>query len=341
VADDRTVVTELATGLGTLGVTPPVLAGQDFLDARPPPALLGVDEVSWGRLRQLLHSGAYARDAALALANGEAFLRAPDGLDGRRPRRVEWTGARRLPGDEAIPADLRIDHVFLVSCKYLSRLLHNAAPARLFDGLLTDSAQDPTDWYLRMAPKEFQALYHECRQVVLGLPQAVEDLGQEGRRALAAGLQGGWPARAEERYLELCAAVATASAARWKEAVRRGTGAEKMLWRLLRVAPAPYFVLGTQRGGSMRLRIDTPWDFHRRYRLLGLELTEAVAGQPVVSWSAGFFDRVEGQESTVRGHVEIRWSHGRFRQPPEAKVYLDTPHHLVPGYHPLGGTGGA
>ncbi len=35
------------------------------------------------------------------------------------------------------------------------------------------------------------------------------------------------------------------------------------------------------------------------------------------------------------GHVEIRWSHGRFAQPPEAKVYLDTPMADLPGYHPL------
>lgn len=32
------------------------------------------------------------------------------------------------------------------------------------------------------------------------------------------------------------------------------------------------------------------------------------------------------------GHVEIRWSHGRFAQNPEAKVYLDAAHHDVPGY---------
>jgi hypothetical protein len=37
----------------------------------------------------------------------------------------------------------------------------------------------------------------------------------------------------------------------------------------------------------------------------------------------------------VRGHVEVRWSHGRLAAPPEAKVYLDTPHDDVPGYFPL------
>ena len=37
----------------------------------------------------------------------------------------------------------------------------------------------------------------------------------------------------------------------------------------------------------------------------------------------------------IAGHVEVRWSHGRFGGLPEAKCYLDTRHHLVPGYFPL------
>jgi hypothetical protein len=50
--------------------------------------------------------------------------------------------------------------------------------------------------------------------------------------------------------------------------------------------------------------------------------------------------RATGEERTVEGHVELRWSHGRFSGPPEAKVYLDTPHEQVPGYHPLEGDHG-
>jgi hypothetical protein len=46
-------------------------------------------------------------------------------------------------------------------------------------------------------------------------------------------------------------------------------------------------------------------------------------------------ERVSGAERVVEGHVEGRWSHGRFQGAPEAKVYLDTPHAEVPGYHPL------
>ncbi len=333
-AGDRTVVTELATALGTLGVAPPVLAGQDFLPATPPAALLGVDEGDWARLRRLVRHEAFHRDAAVALANGLAFLASPDGLAGRRPRRVEWAGGRRLPGDEAIPADLRIERVYLVSCKYLSKILHNAAPARLFEGLLA-AGGGGADWYERCAPGAYQALYETCRPLVLGLPVAAGDLDPAGRRALATALAEGWPPEAAARYRELANEVARVSAATWQSALTR-IGAEKMLWRLLRVAPAPYFVLGAQGRRSLRLRIDTPWDWHRRYRLVGFEVAAVEAGQPTVSWSAAAYDTEEGAEVEVSGHVEVRWSHGRFAQPPEAKVYLDTPHHLVPGYHPLG-----
>jgi len=56
----------------------------------------------------------------------------------------------------------------------------------------------------------------------------------------------------------------------------------------------------------------------------------------MVRWHAVVRDLAHGRdELTVEGHVEIRWSHGRFSGPPEAKVYLDTPFIDVPGYWAL------
>ena len=51
-----------------------------------------------------------------------------------------------------IPADLRIDHVYLVSCKYLSNILHNPGPARLFDRLLVGEQRSGVDWFAEVAP---------------------------------------------------------------------------------------------------------------------------------------------------------------------------------------------
>ena len=95
-----------------------------------------LSEAHWDRLTALWSSGTYATEFTVGFLNGRAFLSAPDALNGRRPRIIEWTGERRPPGDEVVPSDLGVDHVYLVSCKYVSRILHNPSPARLVEGLV-------------------------------------------------------------------------------------------------------------------------------------------------------------------------------------------------------------
>jgi hypothetical protein len=136
-------------------------------------------------------------------------------------------------------------------------------------------------------------------------------------------------------YAELSVAVAEASTRRWRMALRSHHEREAMLWRLLRIGSAPYFVLGSSPGGPLRLRIATPWDWRQEFRLLAFEIHPESAGQPRVRWQAVVRSRHSGEENTVAGHIEIRWSHGRFGAPPEAKAYLDTPHAEVPGYFAL------
>ena len=115
-----------------------------------------------------------------------------------------------------------------------------------------------------------------------------------------------------------------------------GTGAgEAMLWRLLRIGSAPYFVLGSSAARSLRLRIATSWDWRQQFQLIALAMEAQPGGQPRVGWEATVRDRVSHAVHTVVGHIEVRWSHGRFGGLPEAKGYLDTAHHLVPGYFTL------
>lgn len=329
---DRTTVTELATALGMLGTE----SVSDALAERPA-ALDGVDEEIWTTLVDLERQPGLARDFHAGFMNGRAFLSAPDALAGRVPRLVEWTGGRRPPGDEVLPADLRIDHVYLVSCKYLSKILHNPSPARLVEGLLTQApVDDRSDWYQRVAPDEHQALYAICRNEMglADLPDRVTDLDVAERRQLAKALHGEWSPSATPAYEALCRAVSVATAERWQASLGTSSG-EELLWRLLRIGSTPYFVLGSDRTGPMRLRIATPWDWRRRYRLRAFSITAQTGGQPLVGWSATYDDHVSDETRTVSGHVEVRWSHGRFGQRPEAKVYLDTRHEQVPGYFSL------
>jgi len=330
---ERTLVTELATALGMVG--PPDI--EDVLGSRPP-ALATLDDGAWNLLCGLYRSGAHAAGFRGGFANGQAFLHAPGALAGRIPRQIEWTGGRKLLGDEVVPVDLRIDHVYLVSCKYLSKVLQNASPARLVEGLLTfRHLDDRRDWYQRVAPDAYQSLYRACLDAVgaCGFPASVTDLGPADRQRLSPLLDDrGWPDGTEAEHAAFCRAVSEETARRWRATLRRDER-EAMLWRLLRIGSAPYFVLGGDGRDAMRLRVDTPWDWRQRFRLEELAIEPQSFGQPRVGWRATYLDRRSGRAGEVHGHVQIRWSHGRFRQRPEAKIYLDTPHALVPGYHGL------
>ena len=325
----KTEVTEVVTGLA--------IAGAESVEAGlAAEVVANVGSEVWERLRALHAAGAHRVEFAAAWANGRAFLLGAEGLRGRPPQLVEWKGPTQAPGDEVVPADLRVDHVWLISCKYLSKVLANAAPSRLFDrGLAGGPTQTAGDWYDEVAGPEHQALYAQVR-LELGtraaLPPLATDLTPGHRAELRAYLDAGWSAEAQAAYRALAAAVSRGSAARWKAVVGRRSQAEAVLWRLLRVGSAPYFVLGAQRDRSLRLRVMTPWDWRQSFELRRFDVWGDDAGQPQVRWQARVRERATGDERVVDGHVEVRWSHGRFGKPPEAKVYLDTPHHLVPGY---------
>ncbi|MHB1519389.1 MAG: hypothetical protein ACYCVN_08845 [Acidimicrobiales bacterium] len=335
--DDRTTATELGTALGTLGL--PDL--DTTLSARPDALLLSEDQ--WDHVDRVHRSGRFDGCLAQAFANGRALLCAKGGLRGRLPQLVEWTGARRYPGDEAAPIDLRIDHVYLISCKYESAILANTSPARLFEGLLATSGNWLRgDWFELVAGPELKALFRSCTDAV-GLnrlpPSPTECSRDELKRVRDALRERTYPdERSRAAYAELCQKVSTASANRWaNRLIDSGLAHETMLWRLLRIGNAPYFLLGNDRrtGAAARYRIADPWDWRDRYRLDRFTVVAAAAGQPRVDWTAGYHDRHSGKSGSVEGHVEIRWSHGRFSGPPEAKVYLDSPMFELPGYHPL------
>ncbi|MCB0997070.1 MAG: hypothetical protein KDB21_18375, partial [Acidimicrobiales bacterium] len=151
------------TGLAMSGITDVATA----LFARP--ALLSnVDATHWQRLEDAFTAGDHADDFAAAWANGRAFLESPDGLRNRVPLVVEWKGPHQQPGYDTLPADLRVDHVYLVSCKYRSQILANSSPTNLFVRRLADRTPGPdaTSWYDACAPDELQHFYTCVRRHV-------------------------------------------------------------------------------------------------------------------------------------------------------------------------------
>ena len=328
-------ITEIVTGLGMTGAD----RIEDALGSRPD-ALMAVDDATWTRVCAAFDDRSLRTAFLGAFANGRAFLRADDGLRGRLPQRVEWRGSARTPTDDQVPADLRIDHVYLVSCKYLSRILHNASPASVFERCLASSQRRTTDpdWFATVAPARHQQLYREARQSIpcgVEFPERVGDLDQAHRRALSKSLTPGWSRPGEALYRDLSDAVSAESARRWDDALATATERRLMLWRLLRIGSAPYFVLGSGAGDTLRLRVMTPWDWNQAFELKSFTIAAESMGQPRVRWDATVRELASDHQRMVRGHIEIRWSHGRFGGRPEAKVYLDTAHRDVPGYEQL------
>lgn len=330
----RTEVTEITTGLAMLGF--PDL--DRALEVRPR-AVRNVGAEHYQRLTEAHDSGRHRREFEVAWRNGVEFARSPEGLRGRPPWWLEWKGGHRPPGYEQVPADLRVDHVYLVSCKYGSNILTNSSPANLFDRLLADRRDTGSDWFLDVAPDPYQELYLACRTYLdaAELPDHVSELRQEDREVLKRGLPRRFGGDLQQVYREFAAHVARSSVERWRAAMTDRRRQEMQLWRLLRLQAAPYFVLGESADGRpLQYRVGTPWDFRNRYRFRSMAAwADPDRSQPVVHWRAEVADQVTGAPAEVTGHVEVRWSHGRFAQAPEAKVYLGTPHHAVPGYVPL------
>ncbi len=331
-ASSRTKITEIVTGLAMLG-----FPSIDRALAVRPDWFHNVTDDEYDLLSDERETGDFDDDFEMAWEHGRRFLESGDGLRGRVPDRVEWQGPGRPPGYDQIPADLRIDHVYLVSCKYGSDILYNAAPAHVFDRLLAERRGDRTDWFLEVAPEAFQDLYERSVMSLSleGMPGSVADLDGEARLRLKDALptRGTWPDACVSPYRDFVNAVSVATAHRWKDNLVDRATEEEMLWRLLRFQPAPYFVLGASSAGSpIRVRVGTPADFRQSYSIRSFDVWADAMGQPLVRWRA----ELKGARRPIEGHVEVRWSRGRFGGVPEAKVYLDTPHAEVANYTTIG-----
>jgi hypothetical protein len=331
VASSRTKITEIVTGLAMLG-----FPNIDRALSVRPDWFHNVGDDEYDLLADELAAGDSDAEFATAWEHGERFLASADGLRGRVPDRVEWQGPGRPPGYDQIPADLRVDHVYLISCKYGSDILFNVSPAHVFDRLLAERRGDRTDWFLEVAPEAYQDLYERSvgHMELSDMPAAVTELDGEARLRLKDALptRGAWPPELTSPYRDFVNAVSVATAHRWKDNLSDKTKAEEMLWRLLRFQPAPYFVLGASSDGTpLRFRVGTPSDFRRQYSIRAFDVWADAMGQPMVRWRA----ELQGARRAIEGHIEVRWSRGRFGGVPEAKVYLDTPHHDVANYTPI------
>ena len=94
----RTEITEISTGLGTMGANS---VEEALSEPSVPRRLHNVTADTWDRLRDAYAERGHEGEFLAGFNNGRALLRATDGLRGRLPATVEWKGEHRDPADDA------------------------------------------------------------------------------------------------------------------------------------------------------------------------------------------------------------------------------------------------
>jgi hypothetical protein len=326
-----TLISELATALGTIRKTLPEAI------AHMPTELLDVPSEVWQTLTDLHRDCKHSDLFEMSFANGRSFAESALALRHRQPQTVEWCGLRKIGGEDAIPADLRVDDVYLISCKYNSLHLSNSGPAKLFENRLRETPVSPS-WYGVVAPAEYQAYYEAVREhfVLESLPIDVTALTVADRQLLKSKLPRQLPAELTGVVANFCQAVSTQSADRWSASLGTPKQRADFAMSLLRIPQAVYFLLGQRGTTALRFKVLSRWDWAARYEIKDFSVSSSTAMQPTVTWQLDVLDNLVGAEQSATGHVEIRWGHGRFNGVPEAKVVLDSELKDTPGYVFLG-----
>jgi hypothetical protein len=339
-ATDKTKLTELATAVG-LVYEPSEPWPQSIEQATVP----GIPAALWHPI--ILPSTRTAqpgRDLLLrALDNGHRFRTAV--LRGRRPERVDWSGGSRSPWTSDVPRDLTVDGVYFIQAKYDSTCVLNTSPATMVDHLLLDDgAGQRQSWYEKVALDALQEYYRLVRDATSGaamaaLPDDVRQLDRDHRLALKTAMRSRPAAASGEdaAYRNLCRAVSLETEWRWEHRLRAASISQRtqMLFRMLRIAGGPYWLLGTKGAVAVRLAVTDTRSWRDRFTLQSFEVAAGRGGQPQVDWRATVADARTGRVRGVEGYCEIRWSHGKLQGNPECKVQVATPLPDLPGYEPL------
>jgi hypothetical protein len=337
VSTAKTKLTELGTALGLV-----------FDPGRPWPASIerlsvpGIPDEVWRPLVLPITAGGPHRDRDLllrAIDNGRSFRRAV--LDDRPPHSVEWVGGAQAVWTSDVPRDLTVDRVYFIQAKYDSTCVLNTAPGTMIDELLADDGSPGRpSWFEEVAPRQLQAYYRAVRghHDLAELPTDVRDLGADHRDVLKSIMRAAPPGAAEDdAYEELCREVSEQTARRWRRRLQAATARQQseMLFRMLRIAGGPYWLLGTKGNQPVRLAVDDTRAWRQHFELRRFTVTDAHAGQPQVDWRAEIHCVVSGERRFVDGYCELRWSHGKLQGHPECKVQVTTPLGELPGYRAM------
>ena len=195
-----------------------------------------------------------ARSSRAAWANGQAFLHADRGP--ARAAARGWSSGRAPPRRPATrwcrPTSASTTCGCQLQVPVEGARQRRAQPASSTAAWPAGPARTAGDWYAEVAPDAYQALFalvrRRARHPCVAAAARRRPHARRTAPSCAPTSTRGWSRRRAGRLPRRWpSTVGKASADRWRRALAKRTEAEAVLWRLLRIGSAPYFVLGAQR----------------------------------------------------------------------------------------------
>jgi regulation of enolase protein 1 (concanavalin A-like superfamily) len=228
-----------------------------------------------------------------------------------------------------------------ISVKAGSNVVGNFSPYNIFCSMpqgMAD-AKNAEHWYLHVDPVAYQQLYSLVRSGGLDhLPSDVATFERTARKndriaveAAARQLPPDDQAAFQDIYLAMCHHVAQRSAEMFNKHIeeslkgnRRAAVLEEVARTLFRMDTNEYILCGVEVQQPFAVVVPSLTQWKSDWKISNIEaVPDPHRKQSVVAIVVTYESKQLKSSKTARFHVEIRWSHGKFRQTPEAKLYKD------------------
>ncbi|MDM8526970.1 serine/threonine-protein kinase [Anaerolineales bacterium HSG24] len=259
---------------------------------------------------------------------------------------VRWEGKTQQASSISIARDIVAANTS-ISIKESSNIVYNRSLYGFFKSLPKGEHKPPKspNWYQELSPNLHQKLYTYARQRYdCNLPELVTEYIKP--KVVSKSQKKLFAKKAKEvlendgegncLYLALCHDVAKKSAKIFNDALqenkhRHNTIGEYIIRELFRIGDTEYILCGLDKGKSFAVTIPDMTTWKRGWRFIGITAEpDLESGQSRVNIELMVEDVKKRMSYTLKYHVEIRWSHGKFVSNPEAKIYKDFPWKQVP-----------
>ena len=251
---------------------------------------------------------------------------------------LKWAGPKQQATTTAAAKDLMVANT-PISVKENSDIVHNPSPYNLFITIPSGqvNAQSSENWYLEQDPQGYQELYSFVRNKGLEhLPDDVREFEhyiKRKQRKLIKDVVNRFSDEEKQAfqrlYLQLCHKVARISAeifnknfAASMQGRSRNAVLEQITRHFFRLNAVDYILGGIDRKKAFAVIIPELTRWKSEWTITNvIAEPELDREQSRVRFLVHYKKRINGIAHIAEFHTEIRWSHGKFQNNPEAKLY--------------------